>query len=356
MAFLKIDNVKVKGVAACVPGNIQDNMAYDILSEEERKKYIETTGVHYRHVTDRDTCTSDLCYAAAEKLLSDLDWDKSDIDALVFVSQTPDYKMPTTACTLQYRLGLQPSTVAFDISLGCSGYVYGLSVLSSMVASGNIKKALLLVGNTQSKNVNYRDKSTYLLFGDAGTATALEYNQLEPDSLLFNLQTFGDGMNSIIIPDGMYRNPVSESSFIEYTDEEGNVRTPMQLKMDGMDVFSFVISKVPKCIKALVEEYQITDEQVDYYLLHHANKFLMEKIRKKLKLPQEKTPYNIEDFGNSSGACVPLLMVTNCKDKLTKGKTRMLLTGFGVGLSLGACYLTTNNIVLSELVLYKNDK
>ena len=356
MAFLKIENVKIGGVAACVPDCLQDNMTYDILSEEERKKYIETTGVHFRHVTDKDTCTSDLCYEAAEKLISGLCWNMSEIDALVFVSQTPDYKMPTTACTLQYRLGLPPSTLTFDISLGCSGYVYGLSVLSSMVASGNIKKALLLVGNTQSKNVNYRDKSTYLLFGDAGTATALEYNPTEPDTMLFNLQTYGDGMNSIIIPDGMYRNPVNESSFIESTDEEGNIRTPMQLKMDGMDVFSFVISKVPKCIKGLIEKYQITDDMVDFYLLHHANKFLMEKIRKKLNLAQEKTPYNIENFGNSSGACVPLLMVTNCKDKLQSGTTRMLFTGFGVGLSLGACYLTTKNIVVSELVVYKNDK
>ena len=356
MAFLKIENVKVKGVAACVPDNLQDNMTYDILTEEEREKYIETTGVRFRHITDKGTCTSDLCLAAAEKLIADLGWEKSEIDALVFVSQTPDYKMPTTACTLQHRLGLQPSTLSFDIALGCSGYVYGLSVLSSMVSSGNIKKAILLVGNTQSKNVNYRDKSTYLLFGDAGTATALEYNPSEQDTLLFNLQTYGDGMYSIIIPDGMYRNPINESSFVETTDEEGNVRTPMQLKMDGMDVFSFVISKVPKCIRGLLDQYQITDDMVDFYLLHHANKFLMEKLRKKLKFAEEKTPYNIENFGNSSGACVPLLMVTNCKKELQRGTTRILFTGFGVGLSLGACYFTTKDLVVSDLVLYKDGK
>ncbi|MDB9152998.1 3-oxoacyl-ACP synthase III family protein [Parabacteroides distasonis] len=353
MAFLKIENVKIKGVAACVPDNLQDNMDYSILSEDERKKYIDTTGVHYRHVTDKDTCTSDLCLSAAEKLIADLNWKKEEIEALVFVSQTPDYKMPTTACVLQNRLGLKSSTLSFDISLGCSGYVYGLSVISSLVSSGNIKRALLLVGNTQSKNVNYRDKSTYLLFGDAGTATALEYNPAEQDTMLFHLQTYGDGMNSIIIPDGMYRNPVCESSFVEYTDEEGNVRTPMQLKMDGMDVFSFVISKVPKCIKGLIENYQISDDMIDFYFLHHANKFLMEKLRKKLKFAEEKTPYNIENFGNSSGACVPLLMVTNCKERLENGSSRMLFSGFGVGLSVGAGYLTTKNLVVSDLILYK---
>lgn len=354
MAYLDIKNVKIKGVSACVPQNIQDNMNYDILSLEEREKYIQTTGVRFRHVTDNETCTSDLCLKAAEKLIEDLKWEKDEIDALVFVSQTPDYKMPTTACTLQYRLGLQPSCMAYDVSLGCSGYVYGLSIISSLVSTGNIKKALLLVGNTQTKNVNKEDKSTYLLFGDAGTATALEHSSNDGDTLYFNLQTYGDGMNSIIIPDGMYRNPVTQNSFVEHVDSEGNKRNNMQLKMDGMDVFSFVIGKVPKCIKGLLENFKISDEDVDFYLLHHANKFLMEKLRKKMKFPEEKTPYNITDFGNSSGACVPLLMVTNIAETLRKSKCRMLFTGFGVGLSLGGCYFTTDKIVVSDLLLYNN--
>ncbi|MCQ2086412.1 MAG: ketoacyl-ACP synthase III [archaeon] len=352
MAFLEVNNVKISGVSACVPESVQDNMSYDLLTRDECEKYIQTTGVRYRHIADSQTCTSDLCAKAAEKLITDLGWRKSEIDALIFVSQTPDYKMPSTACVLQHRLGLPFTTMAFDIALGCSGYVYGLSVISSLLSSDIIKKAILLTGNTQSKNVNYKDKSTYLLFGDAGTATAVEYNANDSDIMLFNLQTYGDGMNSIIIPDGMYRNPINEASFLENKDENGNIRTPMQLKMEGMDVFSFVISRVPKCINGLLEKYQLSDNMIDYYLLHHANLFLMEKLRKKLHLPQEKTPYNIECFGNSSCACVPLLMVTNCRKKLQNETTRLLVTGFGVGLSLGACYLTTNKITVPQLLFY----
>ena len=205
MAFIDIHKVKVTGVSACVPKAVFDNMDYQLLSEEERSKYVETTGVRYRHCTDAETCTSDLCVRAAEELIGQLKWDKEDVEALIFVSQTPDYKMPTTACIIQDRLGLSNDCLSFDISLGCTGYVYGLSVISSLLSSGSIKKGLLLVGNTQSKNVNYSDRSTYLLFGDAGTATALEYSGEDSDMLQFNLQTYGEGMHSIIIPDGGYR-------------------------------------------------------------------------------------------------------------------------------------------------------
>jgi 3-oxoacyl-[acyl-carrier-protein] synthase-3 len=351
MAFLDIKNVRIAGISACVPKKVVDNMDYELLSDQEKKKYIETTGVRYRHCVEDNICTSDLCYEAAEKVIDDLEWEKSEIDLLVFVSQTPDYKMPTTACVLQARLGLSNNCMAFDISLGCTAYVYGLSTIASLLSNGKIKKALLLVGNTQSRNVNYKDKSSFLLFGDAGTATALEYNPLQADVLQFNLQTFGEGENSIIIPDGGYRNPINENSFIESTDEEGNVRSPSQIKMDGMDVFSFVISKVPKAFKALYNHFEINADSMDYVLIHHANKMLCEKVRKKLKIAEEKVPYNIENFGNSSGASVPLLMVTNLKDTLTSQKTECLISGFGVGLSLGVGRISLNKIVVSNLIL-----
>ena len=352
MAYLNIHNVKIAGVSACVPHEVYDNMDYTVLSKEEREKYIETTGVRFRHCVDKDTCTSDLCFRAADDLINNLGWCRDEVEALIFVSQTPDYKMPSTACILQSRLGLSNSCLSFDISLGCTGYVYGLSVLSSLLSSGYIKKGILLVGNTQSKNVNYYDKSTYLLFGDAGTATALEYVSQDVDMLQFNLQTYGEGMNSIIIPDGGYRNLITENSFKEAVDEEGNIRTPLQLKMDGMDVFSFVISKVPKCLKGLTSYFNLTDNDIDYYLLHHANKFLCEKLRVKMKYPPEKVPYNIKDFGNSSGACIPLLMVTILQNQLQTSNLRILCTGFGVGLSVGAGYMTTDHIIVPDLIYY----
>lgn len=353
MSLLKIKNVRIVGVSACVPENTKDNYDYDLLSKDELKKYIETTGIRYRHVSK--ACSSDLCLMAAETLIAELNWDKKDIEALVFVSQTPDYKMPSTSCLLQHKLGLSPSTLTFDISLGCSGFVYGLSVISSVISASGIRKALLLVGNTQSKNINRKDKSSYLLFSDAGTATALEFDDRNSEPMYFNLQTYGEGWNSIIIPDGMYRNPITESSFIEKKDAEGNIRNSIQLKMDGMEVFSFVINKVPKCINELMEYTNLSDEKIDFYMLHHANKYLMDKLRKKLKFSEEKTPYNIQEFGNSSGACVPLLMVTNCRDELRTGENRILFTGFGVGLSLGAAVITTKNLVIPELQFFREE-
>lgn len=349
MSFLDINNVKIKGVAACVPDKIVDNMDYELLSTSEKIKYIETTGIRFRHVTEEKVCTSDLCEKAAEKLICDLQWNKNEIGILIFVSQTPDYKMPSTACVLQNKLGLSNNCLSFDISLGCTAYVYGLATIASIISSSKISKGLLLVGNTQSKNVNYKDKSSYLLFGDAGTATALEFNDSTPDFLKFNLKTYGEGMNSIIIPDGAYRNPITAKTFVEYEDDNGNFRTNNDIKMDGLDVFSFVVSKVPFCFKELHENFNIIDDNVDYYLLHHANKSLCEKLRKKLKYPEDKVPYNIENYGNSSGASIPLLMVTNISNQLINNKLRLVISGFGVGLSVGTAYISTNKIMVSEL-------
>jgi len=348
MAYLSVNNVRYAGTAVCVPQNVEDNLNYPWLTPEERQVYVESTGVRYRHCTSPDVCTSDLCFKAAEKLLSDLGWDKSEIDALVFVSATPDYKMPATACVLQERLGLPNTCLAFDISLGCSGFVYGLSVLAGMMEKGEIQKALLLVGNTQFKNSNPRDKSAYLILGDAGTASALVYDaQAAP--MYFSLQTFGDGKDSLIIPDGGYRNPITPESFVEKADANGNIRTALQFKMDGEAVFQFVMMRVVGCIKDFMSHFEIIDDKVDYYMLHHASKISCNKIHKKLKLADDKVPYNFYNYGNTSNACVPLLMVTNIADTLKNKDNNLIITGFGTGLSFGAGYLNCDHIVVSEL-------
>lgn len=349
MAFIVVNRVRYAGVAACVPKKVEDNLDYPYLRPDERQAYIETTGVRFRHCTTPEICTSDLCFTAAKQLLQDLGWDKLEIDALVFVSATPDYKMPATACVLQERLGLPTTCLAYDISLGCSGFVYGLSVLSSMISSGGVKKALLLVGNTQHKNSNPKDKSAYLILGDAGTASALEYDE-NAAPMLFSLQTFGDGKDSLIIPDGGCRNPLTEKSYIEKEDALGNIRNASQFKMDGEAVFQFVMSHVVGCIKDFMLHFGITDDKVDYYMLHHASKMSCQKIHKKLKLSDNKVPYNFYDYGNSSNACVPLLMVTNIFDALKSKDNNLVITGFGTGLSFGAGYLNCNHIVVSDLL------
>ena len=264
------------------------------------------------------------------------------------MTQTPDYHLPTTSPLLQKRLGLSENCLALDISLGCSGYVYGLSVISSLLSHGNIKKGLLLSGDTILKTCSKNDKTTYPLFGDAGSATALEFQ--ETGKLLFNLKTDGNGSNVIKIESGGFRNPVNPDSFKEIKIDEGISRNKLQLILEGMDVFTFGISKAPANIKELAEHFKLNLENIDYFIFHQANKFMNEKIRKKLNIPAGKVPYSIERFGNTSCATIPLTMVTEMRDKLQNNALSHIACGFGVGLSWGSVYFETDKIVVPDLV------
>lgn len=352
MAFIQIRNVEIKGVSACVPQRVEKNRSYSYLSEEEIEKYIATIGVEERHcaVHDGTLCTSDLCYKSAERLISDLNWDPKEIELLVFVSHTADYKLPSTACILQDRLGLSRKCMAFDSPLGCSGFVYGLGITSSIIQTGMIKKALLLVGNTQSFYASPEDQSTALLFGDGGTAVALEYNTCCKDTMDFHYMSDGSGKDVLIVPDGGCRNPFTLGSLKMERTEEGYRRTRLHERMDGLEVFSFATVNVPKSLNELINRFKIETNSIDYLLLHQANKFLCEKIRKKMKFDVEKVPYNIREYGNTSGASIPLLMVTNLKEQLESGKQRFLASGFGVGLSLGSVHFCTNKIICPKLL------
>lgn len=352
MSFLNIKNVKIKGISACVPERVEENRDYTLLPADDIEKYIQATGVERRHcaVHDGSICTSDLCLKAAEKLIIDLGWDKSEIGLLVLVSHTTDYKLPATACLLQDRLGLSTSCLAFDITLGCSGYLVGLGTVGSLLSAGTIKKALLMVGNTQSVYASYEDRSMYLLLGDAGTVTALEYDPENYDVMNFHYMTDGGGKDSVIVPDGGCRNPVNAQSFVMEDCGDGIRRTKLHEKMDGTDVFSYAVSNIPKSVKSLTEEFNLDLDKVDYFLLHQANKFLCEKLRKKMKLPAEKVPYNIQEFGNTSGATIPLLMVTNLKKELENRPLELMMTTIGVGFSWGSAYVRVDNIVCPELL------
>ena len=351
MAIFSIPNVVLKGVTACVPPFIDENHRSTLMSPEEMKKLIESIGVERKHIADQDTCTSDLCYKAAEKLIAELNWRKDEIDCLIFVSQTPDYILPATSCLLQERLGLPKECYTLDISLGCSGWVYGLSAISGLLSNGGMEKGLLLVGDTTSKTTSKKDKSSWPLFGDAGTATALEYEEGEK-GFTFHMATDGSGGNAIVVPDGGYRNPYSESTLSMKQQSEGVIMNNLHCRLDGMTVFSFAISKVPKSVKALLERVKMDKEQIDFYLFHQANFFLNETIRKKLKLNEEQVPYSLQDFGNTSCVTIPLTMVTEMKPKLETEKLRMVGCGFGVGLSWGSVYFETNKIVCPQLLIY----
>jgi 3-oxoacyl-[acyl-carrier-protein] synthase-3 len=351
MAFTSIKHVAVRGIAACVPSRIEYNKDFQGLPKELLEKYMATTGIRERHcaIHDGSICTSDLCFASAEKLIAELGWAKEEIGLLVFVSHTQDYKLPSTACILQDRLGLSKETMAFDVPLGCSGFAYGMSIAGNLLSSGQIKKGLLLVGNTQSVYASPYDKSTALLFGDAGSATALEFDA-EADEMFCHYQTDGSGYQNLIVPDGGCRHPFSAESLAYEEFDEGVRRTRLHEKMEGASVFEFAYFQVPKSLKALMKEHGLGNEDVDYLLLHQANQYITDCVVKKMKFAPERVPSNIDRFGNTSGTSIPLLMVTELREQLQGQCLRHLCCGFGVGLSIGTVYFKTDRIVVPELL------
>lgn len=342
MAFLEFKNVRIAGISAGVPKRKLCNLDIkNISADYDSAAFVETTGVLERRI-DEALTTSDLCVAAAEKLLADLGWDKSEVDGVIFVSQTTDYYLPATACIVQDRLGLSRECYAEDIVLGCSGWVYGLSSLVSLMANGGIKKALLMAGDAK-RHVETNDP----LFGFAGTVTALEYVE-GAAGLRFHFGTDGSGFDAIIIPDGGSRNQVTENSF---KDEviDGKHYNRMQTRMKGMDVFSFGISTAPKSVKKLAENFGFDYLDADYFVFHQANMKMNNMIAKKLKLPAEKVPSCMYHFGNTSSASIPLTIVTQLKGKC-EDKAKFICCGFGVGLSWGTVAFETENTVISDLV------
>ncbi|MGM9777196.1 MAG: ketoacyl-ACP synthase III, partial [Prevotella sp.] len=326
MAFIEFKNVRIAGISAGVPKKKICNLDLKNLSKDyDAAAYVETTGVLERRLDS--LTTADLCLPAAEKLIFELGWAKEEIEAVIFVSQNTDYIEPATACILQDKLGLSKECYAEDVALGCSGWVYGLSNVASLVASGAIKKALLLAGDAKR-----RYEPTESLFGYAGTATAVEYSE-GAEGFKFHFGTDGSGYDAIIIPDGGARNQISERSFVE-EEVEGQIKNRLQLRMKGMDVFSFGITTPPKSIKRLAEHYGFNYLDSDYLILHQANMKMNNMIAKKLKFAPEKVPSCMLHYGNTSSASIPLTIVTELKDKCNQ-PTKFLCCGFGVGLSWG---------------------
>lgn len=349
MATFSVNNIAIKGISCCVPKNTERNIDLDLLTQEEIQKFIDATGVEERRIATKEICTSDLCCEAAEKLIKDLNWQKEEIEILVFVSQTADYILPVSAAILQDRLGLSTNCIAFDVPLGCSGYVYGMSIIASMMNSTGIKKGLLLAGDTSSKLLSKSDKSTVPLFGDGGSATAFELDE-KAERLLFDLGTDGSGYKTIIVNDGGSRNRTNSDSLTYHTISPGIERNACQLILDGMDVFSFGISQAPKTVNKLIEKFEIDKDAIHHFVFHQANLMMNKMIVKKLKLPVEKVPYSLKEFGNTSSTTIPLTIVTELKDSLTNATQDLILCGFGVGLSWGTAKVKLDNVVISDLI------
>lgn len=349
MAAFSVNDIAIRGISCCVPKNKERNVDLDILTQEEIQKFIEATGIEERRIATKEICTSDLCCEAAEKLIKDLNWQKDEIEILVFVSQTADYILPVSAAILQDRLGFSTNCIAFDVPLGCSGYVYGISIIAGMMKAAGLKKGMLLAGDTSSKLVSKTDKSTVPLFGDGGSATAFEFD-VNAESLLFDLGTDGSGYKTIIINDGGSRNRINSDSLLYETISPGIERNACQLILDGMDVFGFGISQAPKTVNKLIEKFEIDKDAIDHFVFHQANLMMNKMIVKKLKLPAEKVPYTLKEFGNTSSTTIPLTIVAELKENLTDTSKDLIICGFGVGLSWGTAKIRLNNVVISDLI------
>ncbi len=351
MAILKYKNVGISALAACVPKRVIDNYHYDldIWPEDEVKKVVDKVGVAERRFVDEKTCSSDLCFAAAEKLIVDNNIDRSEIDLLVFLSQTPDYRMPATSILLQDRLGLPMSTMAFDIQLGCSGFINALSIVYALMQNHGFRKALLLDGETRSKVYSRKDRREAFIFGDAGVAALIERDEKFGESH-FSLNSDGSRGNLIMIPGGGYRNMSSIDTLKEkVVDEYGNIRSDENGYMNGADVFNFVLVEVPKDIKRLIAETGEDIQKMDYYIFHQANAFINNHIAKKLKLDRDRIPWTIQKFGNTSSVSVPLTIVSELKDRM-EGKKRLMLSAFGVGMAWATAIVPFVDCRISDIV------
>ncbi|MCG3166514.1 MAG: 3-oxoacyl-[acyl-carrier-protein] synthase 3 [Bacteroidia bacterium] len=344
-----VEGIKLSGLAVSVPRQIISNHAYPFASEKERDLFIKTTGIENRRIAPAGLTASDLCFEAAEKLLREMQCDKTEIGVLLFITQTPDWIIPPTAIRLQHRLGLPKSCVALDINLGCSGYVYGLSVISSLMKSTGVKNGLLLVGDVSSSVVSGKDKSTSPIFSDAGSATLLEICDNE-QKVYFSLHNDGAGYDAIIIPDGGMKNKTTAASLVNEKISDGIERNKTHLIMNGVDVFNFSLREVAPDAKQLLEYCGKQTADIDYFVFHQANLLMNEAIRKKLSVEPERVPYSLKDFGNTSSASIPTTMVTQLRKQLTNEKLSLLLSGFGVGLSWGTAILETDKITCLPLI------
>jgi 3-oxoacyl-[acyl-carrier-protein] synthase-3 len=342
VGFLTVKNTAIKAIYTSVPKQKVFTKDYEWVTIAERDLFAKTTGIIERRVASSTTTCSDLCFQAADELLNDLNC-RDQIDLILFVSQSPDYFLPSTAVILQDKLGLSKNTVAFDINLGCSGYVYGLTVIGQFLQNGNFRKALLLCGDKSTISTNYQDKSSFPLFGDAGSATLLEFDK-SADEWFAHLASDGSGKDSIIIEHGHSRHPYGSVSdeYIEY--EPGVIRTKKHLALNGMDVFNFALKEVAPSIRQMLENFEIKIDDIDHFVLHQANKLINESVRKKLKVIPEKVPFSIQNFGNTSSASIPLTICTCLKEKIESDQLTLLLAGFGVGFSWGSVVLKTSKI------------
>lgn len=340
--FSKLNHAKISGVVTCLPNTkIENNYFSDFLSDSEIENIERMAGVKSRYWVGSKS-TVDLCVCAGKRLIDKLNWKSHEIDAIIFVTQSPDYVLPPSSIKIAGQLGLRDGVVAYDVNLGCSGYPYGLFLAETMIGSGLANKVILMVGDTTSKIIDKKDKSTALIFGDAGAATALESSSY--DEATYLLGSDASGERNLIVPNSRFCENVMAK------DPRMNGKNHDYIFMDGAEVFNFTLKKVPLMVSNARE---LSGGDIDFYLFHQANKFMLNHLVKKMKLDSNRVPVNIEDYGNTSSASIPLLLTTVLKDEFSKNHTLKIgMFGFGVGYSWAACVKKIGPNVLLENIFY----
>jgi len=342
MAQSVIQGVNIRGITSSVPDvvfdNVRDTTAFP---KSDVRKVVAMAGVTERRVADDSTCSSDLCLVAAEDLLTALQWPRESIDGLIMVTQTPDYFMPSSSCVLHKRLGLAPHCAAFDLGLGCSGYVYGLWLASMMLKTGGLRRVLLLHGETPTRYADPEDRAVSLLFGDAGSATALEADT-RPDAQpwYFTLHTDGAGYDDLIVEAGGFRDRFA-------TDRRAHF-----VKMNGANVFNFTIKAIPPLIEDALELSGRSREDVDFYVFHQSNRFIINHLIGACSLAADRVPIILDRFGNPGGPSLPLTITQALSEHVGRRPLSVMLLGYGVGLSWGAALVPLASDVVVRHVEY----
>ncbi len=333
---------RIEDFACYLPDQTLDNAELAALYPDwPANKIYDKTGILTRHIAALDQTAADLAFEAAQRLFAQGKVTAQQVDFIIFCTQAPDYVLPTSACLLQERLGIGRASGALDINLGCSGYVYGLSLAKGLIETGAARCVLLLTGDTYSKYIHPLDKSVRTLFGDGAAATAIVASDAATAQIgAFEFGTDGRGAANLIVEAGLFRKPADANSKIERVDQSGNTRSAESLYMNGAEVLTFSLREVPKAVENVLAKAGCTRDAIDYFVFHQANKFMLETLRKKLNIPVEKMPILVETCGNTVSSSIPMALAQMRAQNQLKSGAKLLLMGFGVGYSWAGCVVT----------------
>jgi 3-oxoacyl-[acyl-carrier-protein] synthase III len=330
----------IKAISYYLPDKILTNEALiEEFPEWSIAKISDKTGIKERRIAEQNVCSSDLGILSCQNLFKEHSINPDEIDFLILCTQSPDYFLPTTACIMQEKLGIPRTAGALDFNLGCSGYVYGLSLAKGLIETGAAQNVLLVMAETYSKFIHPSDKSVRTIFGDAAAATLLsvEENPTKEPIGSFVFGTDGRGANNLIVKTGGMRNPIKSNSTI--TDEFGNVHDENSLYMNGSEIFVFTLGIVPKTMKGILQKANLNQEDIDLFVFHQANQYMLTELRKKLKIPEEKFYIYLENCGNTVSSTIPIALYHAMQEgKITKG-SKVMIMGFGVGYSWAGALL-----------------